>query len=227
MPEARCNTTNEGHPLAPPEAWAGVPVSGVIVAAPGPSLTGDVVDAIRVRRWREPYMGLIAVTGAAFILTDADIAYAGDAKWWDAYQGLPDFGGERWTQDKGGADKAAERWGLNVVRSEHGSIPPLTGDTVAQGHNSAFQAVNLAVLFGVRRIVLVGLDLALGEDGRRHPFGDYAEPRLNMDSPYGLFIRAFEDAAPVYAEGGVEIVNASTRSALTAFPRVPLTEALR
>lgn len=226
MPETRCNTAPNDRPPAPPLAWAGSSFPPIIIAAPGPSLTGDVIAAVRARRLLPDPPGLLAVTGAVLVLPDADLVYAADGKWWDAHDGLPGYAGDRWIQDKGDGAKAAERWGLSLVASASGNAPRLAGAVVSQGHNSAFQALNLSVLMGARRVVLIGLDLDLGEDGRKHCFGDYAEPRLNIASPYPLFRRAFEAAAPVYAAAGIEIVNASTRSALTCFPRVTLEEAL-
>lgn len=155
------------------------------------------------------------------LVPDADLLYACDARWWDHHGGVREFTGEKWTQDKAGGETCAARHGLNVVRSVNGAVPSFEPDHIAQGKNSGFQAVNLAALLGARRIVLVGFDMGLAEDGRRHFFGDHPG-RMNQPSPYKSFIRAFDEAAPHYAARGVEVLNASRRSALACFPRVPL-----
>lgn len=172
-------------------------------------------DAVRV----------VAVNDAHRLIPSADVLYACDARWWDAHEGAPAFAGDRWTQDANRGVEAGERWGLNVVRSERTDRPLLDGDTIGQGFNSGFQAVNLAALMGATRIVLVGFDMGLGPDGESHFFGDHPG-KLNVLSPYAMFIGAFNAAAPCYAEAGVAVLNASRRSALTCFPTVSLERAL-
>jgi hypothetical protein len=96
-------------------------------------------------------------------------------------------------------------------------------DVIHYGHNSGFQALNLAILLGAARIVLVGFDMRI-VDGRRHFHGDHPHPLINADPR--RFVPHFERAAaslPV----GVEILNATPGSALTCFPAADLDEALR
>lgn len=91
--------------------------------------------------------------------------------------------------------------------------------------NSGFHALNLAVQFGARRIVLVGFDMRLDHGVHwhgRHP------PGMNnpSDGMMAHWRRALDKAPATLARLGVEVVNASGISALTAFRKVPLLEAI-
>lgn len=96
---------------------------------------------------------------------------------------------------------------------------------IGDGGNSGFQAINLAAQFGARRIVLVGFDMRLDQGVHwhgRHPPG-LNNPRLTHLPDWRVRI---DRAAHVLAARGIEAVNASPVSALTAFPFVPLEQAL-
>ena len=96
---------------------------------------------------------------------------------------------------------------------------------IGDGGNSGFQALNIAVQFGARKIILVGFDMRL--DAGVHWHGKH--PRgLNNPGDHNLvrWRKALNGAAPRLAELGVAVVNASPISALTAYPFQPLLEAL-
>lgn len=138
---------------------------------------------------------------------------------------MPAFAGERWTQHRAKGDKAAARWGLRLVRSEHrGQGLSFDPAFVRTGMNSGFQALNLAVLFGCTRILLLGFDMQK-TGGRSHWFGDHPG-KLNRTSPFPEFRKAFEAAAPQLAAAGIEVINCSRETALTCFPRQPIEAAL-
>lgn len=202
----------------------------VVIAATGPSLSPAQVAAVTSAKRRNPHsLAVVAVNDAYKLFPDADILYACDSAWWRVHKGAPGFRGERWNQIflKGATERhdlaAAAQWGLQSVASKNAPRPFLAGNTIAQGMNSGFQAVNLAVLMGAREIVLIGFDMSRG--GQTHFFGDHPRPLAN-DSPYTLFLKAFDRAAPAYAAAGVRIINASARTAMTCFPRLDLERAL-
>ena len=191
-----------------------------IVAASGPSLTPEVAARCRGRR-------VIAVNDAYRLLPFADVLYAGDGEWWDVHQGCPDFAGEKWVVHQPrlpGADNAscAARYGLRMVAGA--SVIDAGGFSqsparIHYGNCSGFQAINLAILFGATRIVLVGFDMRV-VDGRRHFFGDHQAP-LGNNAKYEHFLPAFDHAArslPAH----IQIVNCTPGSALRSFPRAEL-----
>lgn len=196
----------------------------VIVAASGPSLTKDVAWVARKARWFGQYR-IVCANDAYKLFPNGDILYACDEEWWNVHDGAADFHGERWSSHdpkKGSGNdkrKAAERWGLNLVLGHHGAGFSADQSVIHYGHNSGFQAVNLAILKGATKIVLVGFDMR-EVDGRRHFFGNHPSPLRNMGD-YRNFIRAFEQATPP-----VPIINATPDSALKCYPMMPLEEAL-
>jgi hypothetical protein len=188
-----------------------------IVAATGPSLSVEVAEHVEDSGKR-----VIAVNDAYRLLPHADVLYACDAKWWEVHKGCPDFAGERWSSHEAGGsnDKtiAARDYGLHLVPGRSGDAFRTDG-MVAYGGNSGFQAVNLAILFGAVRIVLVGFDMR-ETGGKRHFFGDHPRPLRNG----GCFRRWAERFATAARQlpSGVEIVNATLNSGITCFPFVRL-----
>ncbi len=97
---------------------------------------------------------------------------------------------------------------------------------IGDGGNSGFQAINLAAQFGAKRIALIGydmrLDLGIHWHGR-HPQG------LNNPSEHNIarWRRSVDAAAPVLDALGIEVINCSPVSALTAYPKMTLSEALQ
>lgn len=85
---------------------------------------------------------------------------------------------------------------------------------IHQGGNSAFQALNLAVLWGASRIEMYGLDMRW--NGKQHWFGDHPVG-LKRDLDFARCIRAFGEAAPQLKALGVEVVNKTPGSAVRCF----------
>lgn len=191
-----------------------------IVAASGPSLTPSVADLCRGER-------VIAVNDAYRLLPFADVLYACDREWWEGHKGCPDFAGEKWTSHslapKNDKTAIADKFGLHVIAGEDRDGFSLDPARVHYGHNSGFQAVNLAILFGASTIILAGFDMR-AIDGKHHFFGNHKAP-LRASAPFGLWIAKFATAAKMLG-GTPRIVNATPGSALTCFPMMPLAEAL-
>ena len=76
----------------------------------------------------------------------------------------------------------------------HGTGLSLDPDKLVTGHNSGFQALNLAVLAGARRILLLGYDGKAGQDGRTHWSGGH--PRPTAAGAWEQYRRAMTAAAP-------------------------------
>jgi hypothetical protein len=208
---------------AEPRGW-----TSCIVAATGPSMGLIANVAFQCHGQR-----LIAVNDAYRKFPYADVLYAGDADWWDLHQGCPTFEGEKWSSHGSGNDKAwvQEKYGVHLIAGPRQFDAPgfsLHPATIHYGNCSGFQAINLAILFGATRIILIGFDLTTPRDGTpRHFFGDHAVPAMNL-STYEYFIPAFEQAARMLRTLAptVHIVNCSPRTALTCFPRMTLEDAL-
>jgi len=143
-------------------------------------------------------------------------------------QGVPEFSGIKLSQDIG-ACTAFDVNKVEVVRMS-GSILVETAGVIGAGSvngggNSGFQALNIAVQFGAKRIVLVGFDMRL--DRGVHWHGRHPSGLNNPGDP--LFVhwrRALNSAASTLADLGVEVINASPISTLTAYPVMSLKEAI-
>lgn len=184
----------------------------VVVAAPGPSLTNECVA-----RWKE--YPTFVVNDAWRMIPKAEVLYAADYTWWRVNKGAPDFLGERWScNDKRYyKDQLAKNYGIKLISGKHGTRFSTDPELIFYGKNSGFQAVNLAILMGAKKVILIGFDMRVNQ-GKRHFFGDHKPPLYNTAS-YDIFIDAFDKASsqmPV----GVSIVNATPGSALKCFPFV-------
>ena len=197
--------------------WRG---QSVCIIASGPSLTRE--DAAYARRHADR---VITVNESWRMCPDADAVYGADTLWWQhRAPPLDEFKGERWTQQS--QWKTPFPPGVQCFQSKPGTaIAPPGSGFVYTGHNSSFQALGLAVAWGAEYVVFLGLDLSALPDGTNHWHGDHVQPLVNSLTAYPTFIKAFTKAAPVLAELGVYVVNASRRTALEAFPRMTPEEA--
>lgn len=154
----------------------------------------------------------------------ADWLYACDGPWWAHHIGRvrETFRGQCWTRDR----DAAAAFGLEWIRSA--SRPGLSRDdrVIHEGSNSGYQAINLAAHFGARRILLIGYDM--GATGNTHWFGDHAPAIAGPTgrSDFDVFLAAFPQLAADLAAAGIDVVNCTTNTALTAFRRGRLEDEL-
>jgi hypothetical protein len=196
-----------------------------IVAATGPSLTEAVAERCRLAHDQDDSVAVLAVNDAWRLMPWADALYACDAAWWRHHDGT-DFVGDKWSSHHpNGNDKVelAKRYRLQLVAGKTEKRFSTDPSCIHYGGNSGFQAVNLALLFGARRIVLVGFDMHAAS-GKAHFFGDHP-PRLRRSTNYERFVPAFAEAAKS-VPAGVSIINATPGSALRCFPVMAVHEAL-
>lgn len=99
----------------------------------------------------------------------------------------------------------------------------LESGTLLTGRNSGYQALNLAVLAGAKRVVLLGFDMCF-KGGKSHWFGDH--PIANVEADFRNYAKAFRTTLPQLERVGVEVLNCSPISLIDAFPKVTLEEAL-
>lgn len=189
-----------------PRLWAG---ETAFIFGSGPSLSAEQVDAVKGQA------RVIAVNNSYQLAPWADLLYACDYRWWAHYR--PEFAGLKVSQDA-----RAEEFGALRVPSvdEPGlSLDPLR---IHQGGNGGYQAINLAVLLGAKRIALLGFDMQGGHWHGRHPKGLNNPEQGN----FARWIQAFDGMAPDLGKAGVEVINCTPGSALRCFPMVTLEDFL-
>jgi hypothetical protein len=190
----------------------------VCIIAGGPSLTKEDCDLIASSTlWK-----CIAVNDSWQRLPTADVIYACDGAWWKVHHEKvkKEFKGERWTQDY----KTSVRFGLNRVGSA--AKPGLGKEGIIhQGGNGGYQVINLAWLWGAKRILAIGLDCKPAADGTAHWFGQHGR-NLSKIQNYRCWNELFPQLAADLVQEGVDVFNLSRETALTCFPRMSLEEAI-
>lgn len=159
------------------------------------------------------------------LLPWADVLYGCDDRWWDQYQGVPSFMGEKWSTH-GDAHAAndkrqqAEKYGIHLVTGRRDEGFSLDPGIIHYGDNSGFQSINLAILLGATYIVLVGFNMG----GRGHFFGDHPAPLFNQDD-YKKWVPHFDRAAELLPKN-ITIINTTPNTELHSFRELPLNEAI-
>lgn len=110
----------------------------------------------------------------------------------------------------------------NAGDDHKGGVLSTQPNGLATGRNSGFQAINLAVLAGAARILLLGYDMKARAE-QPHWFGDHPLPT----SPRTIdgFVHGYNKLAR-HMPPGVEIINCSADTALTCFPRAAIESVL-
>jgi hypothetical protein len=196
-----------------PRLW---PNSLVVCIGSGPSLSKFQIDYIQNKPIK-----IIAINDAYRACPFADLLYASDYRWWQYHiEETKQFKGLR--VGLGYRNRPFE--GIYYVAPELNE----RGDPVSTGlsldpryirtaNNSGFQAINLAVLLGAKRIVLLGYDMKKDVYGRSHFFGDHPQ-KIRSESCYQSFISHFHTMVKPLKEIDVEIINCTPGSALHVFP---------
>jgi hypothetical protein len=123
--------------------------------------------------------------------------------------------------------KDAARYGLHCVKltPKRRTMAFERYGEIGSGGNSGFQAVNLAAQAGAARIVLVGFDYTTARGVHwhgKHPAGMNNPSERNCERWRG----DLDACAGLLAGLGVDVLNVSPQSTLTAFRRATLIEAL-
>lgn len=196
--------------------WRG---KAVAIVASGPSAKKAGVGALKGR------LPVLAIKKSIELAPFADVVYGCDGPWWRDVRGLPAFKGVRICYDV----QACDQYGLQRVEiPDKLSNRLLFGEVgkIGAAGNSGFQAINLALQFGARRLLLIGFDVH-GRSGEhwygRNGWGFANNP---TDDNYRRWRAAFEAAAVDISERGIEVINASPYSDLRCFPKMTISEAL-
>lgn len=208
--------------------WRGQTVA---VIGGGPSLTEAQVETLR-----EHGAKAIAVNDAFLWAPWADVCYAADAKWHSwmtlGYRQIP--GGGRQPIDKPRlglkAAEVVERWrtfagqkcsidwdgarhadDVHLLRNRdadvHGMGLSSDPTKVATGRNSGAQAMNIAVLAGAARILLLGIDGGPNKEGQTHFHGGHPSPSNPLIWDYVR--QSFSAMEHELERLGIKVINCS------------------
>ena len=191
----------------------------------GPSLLPEHLDYIKDK------CRVIVINNAYKLAPWADILYFCDYRWYTWHKGDKDFQTFK---------------GIKVTLNNLGKVPDdirklenlgSTGLTdqptgLKTGSNSGYQCINLAVLTGAAKILLVAYDMRFGSDGKSHWHGEHYDTvnktrvvmgnkvfERNMLPKFHTLVQPLKDA-------GIDIINCSSISAITVFPKMSIQEAI-
>lgn len=193
--------------------WPDLSVKPVVIVASGPSARMYKLDVLRAG------FTAMAVKLSFDLIPWASIVYGCEPAWWIHRRGLPEFSGLKLMYDMHLLPQYPDMKGVRVDTDANKLLLDKPA-AVGSGGNSGFQALNLAVQFGARRIALVGFDMS--DRGGVHWYGrnNWAQAHNPDRSVFGRWIKAFDTAATQLSEMGIEVVLASPHSALKCFPQL-------
>lgn len=189
------------------------------VMATGPSLDDDVIDHIYgLHGWR--YIG---ISDCYRICPFLDFFYACDDRWWNIhYSSVMYWAGCEngyWCTEQQTQKKYTDLYRISGRSGDGWSTDPAL---IHYGSNSGYQITNCALHLGVTTMILLGFNMQMVAN-KKHFFGDHPQG-LAQNSSYQSFASAFNMIKP--AQYGVDVINATPQSALTAFPKMSLDEAI-
>jgi len=192
--------------------------STCVILGGGPGLRTDLMDRVRDSGFRS-----VAVNNAWKVAPWADVLYYGDCNW------LRMPGNEEGTRSFGGIvvtrcqNHSTRPWIKVVTHHTAARVGISTDPTRLHWHfSSGAAAINLAVLLGAGKLILMGFDMR-DVDGCRNWHKDYPQAKRNV---FPNFMRGFPGIAAHLEKLGIPCVNATPGSALTAFPIVTPEEVL-
>ena len=215
-------------------AWEG---QTVVCIAGGPSVTQEQVAVVE-RAQRAGLCKVAVVNDAYLIAPFADLLYFADARWWEWHhngiakswpwvkfteeqvrKAMESFAGQKVTIGTTGMMvRDPKVFMLNNDTSVTGKDGGLSTkpNAIRTGSNSGYQVMNVVALAGAKRIALIGYDMRFA-NGRSHSHNGH--PLKMPESAYRDYARRFDTMLPQLAELGIEVVNCTPGSAITAFQR--------
>ncbi len=152
--------------------------------------------------------------------------YFADGRWWQWHKDRPAFqafAGVKASIFSTGSeiDDAAVYMLRNANERDQdpGGVSDDPG-ALKTGYNSGYQAINLALLAGARRLVLLGYDMKAESSRRSHWFGDH--PAVTDPLVFKSMVPHFRRLAVILAGRGIEVINCSAATALDCFRRATI-----
>jgi len=204
-----------------PPMWKG---ETVFIIGGGPSLLDLDLTPIHSR-------AVLGCNNAFELGPWVDVTYFGDKPWWFWNQDkLLKYSGLIVTSNDDEFFEANPR--IKVMRREMRFGISKNPSRVCWNKNTGGSSINLAVHFGAKRIVLLGFDMKVSDNGRAgnwgHNWHDNHKPHKgHKPTIYQKnMLPHFVPIKKVLDELGIECINANMGSALEIFQKIPLEEVL-
>jgi len=160
----------------------------------------------------------------AFELGDwVDVCFYGDTRWleWNQKK-IIKFGGLVVC----GHPQNKIEW-IKTVDRENGFGISRNPNIIKWNKSSGGAAINLAVHFGAKNIVLIGFDMFAKSDGEDNWHKEHQIPNKINTSPYERMLNAFAEIKLDADSLQVRIINTSLDSKITCFEKMTLEEAIQ
>lgn len=184
--------------------------------ASGPSLIPADVDYVRGKA------RVIVINNNYQLAPWADALYACDARWWQWHRDAlaqSGFRGLRFSLDAPGGQRPDD---VHILRKTGADGLEHDPSGLRHGHNSGYQAINLAVHLGAAKIILLGYDLKR-TGGKSHWHADHP---TRQNPNYTGWVQHFATLVKPLNKLGIAIVNCTIETALECFPRAALRDVL-
>jgi hypothetical protein len=163
----------------------------------------------------------------AYVLGDVvDVLLFGDVTFFRRFhQGIRAFQNEKVSVARLGRLFPEAQLGIKILKKDlRQGINIRQDEGIRWNSHSGGTAINLAALFGVKEIYLLGFDMQADEKGRTHWHHQYKtviKPKV-----FSTFQKSFQFIARDARKLGIKIVNVNPDSAIAQFPKVSLQEVL-
>lgn len=191
----------------------------VAILASGASMTAKVAAVVMTAGVKT-----IAINRTVELAPSADMLYASDAVFWQRETAKQFKGMKVSIFPDGEIGRNFQLPPDDVLMLKNTGIEGFDPDPSAlrTGNNGGYQALHLAAHAGARRVLLCGYNM---KGSNWH--GRYALPFRNTpQGKYPLWCQIFNGLAKALQGRGIEVLNCTPGSALDAFPRCTLQEAL-
>lgn len=187
-----------------------------VVVGNGPSML-----AFPVAELERPHVRTLVANGGYCVVPRADVLMCTDRRWLAANPDLSGYLGEMVVVTRPEAVAQLDPRMVFVRRKFIGdarSDPFARRDTLVEGFNSTSTNISLAIVRGARQIILLGVDLSPGTDGRRRVYDDTRESKRASAGRYALQVKHLTAQSVWVKRKGVEVINCSPESDLRCYP---------
>jgi hypothetical protein len=205
-------------------------IKTAVILATGPSLTEDVVSAVRQGQ-KQGKWSVYGMNHTWKIFPTLNHFHACNKEYYDCEwgNGLDKLPCTKTTIDIATANK----YGIKYINGKWADGFSSDPEYVHYGHSSGFQLPQIAYNNGFKRLLLCGYDMRFASDyngknerigsAPRHFFGEYHQKELKhwpsvkiKDGVFIELIQQFENVKIINTD--VNIINCSPGSAMTCFP---------
>jgi len=166
---------------------------------------------------------VIAVNVAYKIGNWIDVMFFGDLSTWNEQKkDLVKFKGLRITCASGLTNDTRLK---HLAQNERHRVGITTDPTkLSWNGNSGNASINLAVLFGVKRIILLGFDMQLNNGNNQHWHNYYSTPTKEVQSTMKRHLSPLSTMKKELDALGIEVINANPDSKIECFTKMNFNE---